>query len=141
MTVQTKAEDGLAATAFGQRSSDPALADSGRPVWVLDEGPAGGDVATVDSWSAGTLGPGETKELVWKLVATKAGTYTIDYSVSPGLTGRAQAAQGDTKRLLRGHDRRRARPRPRGRGRRGRARVRVALTLTAFGPLGPASES
>jgi magnesium transporter len=31
--------EGLAATSFGQRSSDPALADSGRPVWVLDEGP------------------------------------------------------------------------------------------------------
>jgi hypothetical protein len=96
VTVQTKAQDGLAATAFGQRSSDTALADSGRPVWILDEGPAGGDVVTVDSWSAGTLGPGETKELVWKLVATKAGSYTIDYSVSPGLSGRGKATGSDT---------------------------------------------
>jgi hypothetical protein len=97
VTVQTAAAGGEAAIAFGQRSNDPALADSGRPVWILDEGPAGGDVVTVDSWSAGTLGPGETKELVWKLVATKAGRYTIDYSVSPGRTGRAKASGSDTK--------------------------------------------
>ena len=45
-------------------------------------------------WSAGTLGPGETKELIWKLVATKAGSYTIDYRVSPGLTGRAHGRPG-----------------------------------------------
>ena len=40
--------------------------------------------------------PGETKELTWKLVASRAGQYTIDYRVAPGLTGRATAAQGDT---------------------------------------------
>src|SRR3954469_18413498 len=39
VTVETGATEGNAATAFGQRSTDPALADSDRPVWVLDEGP------------------------------------------------------------------------------------------------------
>jgi hypothetical protein len=96
VTVETKAPEGLAAIAFGQHSADPALADSGRPVWVLDEGPPGGDVASVNTWSAGALGPGETKELVWKLVASRAGSYTIDYRIAPGLTGRGSAAQGDT---------------------------------------------
>jgi hypothetical protein len=96
VTVETKAPEGLAAISFGQHSADPALADSGRPVWILDEGPLGGDVATVNTWSAGTLGPGESRELVWKLVASKAGRYTIGYRVAPGLTGRATAAQGDT---------------------------------------------
>jgi hypothetical protein len=96
VTVETKAPAGLAAISFGQRSADPALADSGRPIWILDEGPLGGDVATVNTWSAGTLGPGESKELVWRLVASRAGRYTIDYRVAPGLTGRATAAQGDT---------------------------------------------
>src|SRR4051812_24689358 len=96
VTVETKAPEGLAATAFGQRSSDPALADSARPVWVLDAGPVGGAVATVNTWSAGTLGPGETKDLVWRLVASKAGRYTVDYRVAPGLKGRATAAEGDT---------------------------------------------
>jgi len=96
VTVQTKPEAGNAAVAFGQHADNPALADSSRPIWVLDEGPVGGDVATVDTWSAGTLGPSESKVLVWKLVASRAGSYTIDYRVSPGLTGRAKAAEGDT---------------------------------------------
>ena len=96
VTVETKASEGNAAIAFGLRSTDPALADSGRPVWVLNEGPAGGDVANVNTWSAGTLGPGETKDLTWKLIASRAGSYTIDYRVAPGLTGRATAAEGDT---------------------------------------------
>jgi hypothetical protein len=63
---------------------------------VLDEGPKGGDVANVNTWSAGRLGPGESRELVWKLVASKAGRYTIGYRVYPGLTGRAETAGGDT---------------------------------------------
>jgi len=92
VTVETKASEGNAAIAFGLRSTDPALADSGRPVWVLNEGPAGGDVANVNTWSAGTLGPGESKVLVWKLVASRAGRYSIGYRVSPGLTGRATGA-------------------------------------------------
>ena len=96
VTVETKPTEGNAATAFGQRSTDPALADSNRPVWVLDDGPAGGDVVNVNTWSAGTLGPGESKVLVWKLVASRAGRYSIGYRVSPGLTGRATAAQGHT---------------------------------------------
>ena len=96
VTVETQAPEGDAAVAFGQHADNPALADSARPIWVLDEGPAGGDVANVNTWSAGTLGPSETKELVWKLVASKAGRYTIGYRVAPGLTGRAKAAEGDT---------------------------------------------
>ncbi len=96
VTVETKPVEGNAAISFGQRSNDPALADSGRPIWVLDSGPFGGDVVTVNTWSAGTLGPGESKVLIWKLVASRAGRYTVDYRVSPGLTGRATAAQGDT---------------------------------------------
>ena len=96
VTVQTEPEGDNAAISFGRRSSGTGLADSGRPIWVLDEGPVGGDVATVNTWSAGTLRAGETRQLVWKLVAARAGTYTLTYRVSPGLTGRAQAAQGDT---------------------------------------------
>jgi hypothetical protein len=96
VTVETKPVEGNAATAFGQRSDDPSLADSDRPVWILDEGPLGGDVATVNTWSAGTLGPGDSKVLTWRLVASKAGQYTIGYRVSPGLTGRATAARGNT---------------------------------------------
>ena len=45
---------------------------------------------------AGTLRAGETRLLTWKLVATRAGRYSVGYRVSPGLTGKAQAARGRT---------------------------------------------
>jgi hypothetical protein len=97
VTVETAPpRPGLAAVAFGQNSDNTQLADTARPVWVLDKGPLGGDTAVVNTWSAGTLAPGASRELTWRLVATKAGTYTVGYRVSPGLTGKAKAAAGRT---------------------------------------------
>ncbi len=94
VTVETKAEGDNAPISFGQRSSGTGLADSGRPVWVLNEGPKGGDSVYVNTWNAGAMQAGEQRELTWTLVPSKAGTYTIDYRVAPGLTGRARAAGG-----------------------------------------------
>lgn len=96
VTVETKAEGDNAPIAFGQRISGSGFADPGRPIWVLDEGPKGGDTAYVNTWLAGTLRAGEQRELTWSLVPSRAGSYTIDYRVSPGLTGRARAAGGRT---------------------------------------------
>ena len=89
---------------------------------------AGGDTAYVNTWLGGrAAGPGETTraDLEARRLAS-AGRYTIDYRVSPGLTGRASAAGGRNRGRFDVHDRRRARPRPRGRGRQGRARRRPA---------------
>ncbi len=95
VTVQTAAPNpGVAGAAFGQGSLDPELADSARPVWVLDRGPYGGDTAAVNTWSAGTLRPGQSRLMTWRLVAAKAGAYTVSYRVSPGLTGKAKVAPG-----------------------------------------------
>ena len=95
VTIETEPpEAGLAPAAFGQRSSDAQQADSERPVWVLDRGPLGGETAAVNTWSAGPLGPGRSRLLTWRLVAAKAGSYTVAYRVSPGLTGKAKAAAG-----------------------------------------------
>jgi hypothetical protein len=96
VTVATKANGINSPAAFGQRSMGNELADSERPIWILDEGPVGADTAYDNTWLAGTLLPGQTRELEWKLVATKAGRYSIGYRVSPGLTGTAKAAQGRT---------------------------------------------
>jgi hypothetical protein len=96
VTVETKADGVNAPASFGQRSLGSGLADSERPIWVLDEVPAGGDLATVNTWSAGTLRAGETRLMTWKLVASRAGRYSVGYRVSPGLTGKAQAARGRT---------------------------------------------
>jgi hypothetical protein len=95
VTVETAPPgQGIAAVAFGQRSNDPQLADSTRPVWVLDRGPAGGDTADVNTWLSGPLRPGETRLLTWRLVAAKAGTYTVGYRLSPSLTGKSRPASG-----------------------------------------------
>ena len=96
VTVETKARGDDAALAFGLNERGAGLSDAGRPVWVLDEGPKGGETAYVNTWLAGALGPGRERELVWKLVPARAGTYDVSYRVAPGLTGKARAADGDT---------------------------------------------
>jgi hypothetical protein len=96
VTVETTPRGDDSGLAFGRNVRGAGLADAGRPIWVLDEGPVGGDVVTVNTWSAGELGPGQEKELTWKVVPSKAGTYELTYRVAPGLTGNGQAAGGRT---------------------------------------------
>jgi hypothetical protein len=93
VTVETRpASAGQSPLAFGQASKDPRLADTGRPVWVLDSPPRGGETADTNTWALGPLQPGETRTFEWKLVAAHAGTYTVGYRVSPGLNGKARPA-------------------------------------------------
>jgi hypothetical protein len=95
VTVETEPEiRGDAPVAFGRQKRGADLASAARPIWVLDKGPAGGDTAYVNTWIAGDLRPAETKELTWKLVAARAGTYTLRYRVAPGLSGRGRPAAG-----------------------------------------------
>jgi hypothetical protein len=94
VTVETRpARAGAAPLAFGQADSDTRLADTGKPIWIVDSGPKGGDTAYTNTWTLGQLSPGETKTFTWKLTAVKAGTYTVSYRVAPGLDGKARAAR------------------------------------------------
>ena len=100
VTVATDPGDsGGAAQAFSADIQDPNVADSSRPIWIVDEGPAGGDTAYTNTWALGPLKAGQSKDFQWKVTAVKAGDYTINYSVSPGLTGKAKVAStgGTTK--------------------------------------------
>jgi hypothetical protein len=102
VTVLTRGHPGTASAAFGQtQAPGTELADSLRPIWVLDRGPLGGETADANVWDAGPLFPGQEKTLTWRLVAAKAGTYSIRYRVFPGLTGRAKAARGHTTGVFR----------------------------------------
>jgi hypothetical protein len=93
VTIQTKSKTpGGAAQAFAEDTGNPNLADPSRPVWILDKGPIGGDTAYTNTWALGRLAPGQTKTFEWHVTAVKAGDYTVDYSVSPGLNGRAKPA-------------------------------------------------
>jgi hypothetical protein len=91
---------------FYYRSEYPNLAESARPIWIVDQGPGaiperpvetvlnspGGNVtATANVWAAGPLAAGETRTFVWSLTPVKAGTHTVFYSVSAGLHGKARA--------------------------------------------------
>ncbi len=95
VTVETDpSKAGQGTVAFGQRVDDSRLSDNERPVWVVNEGPPGGDSAATNTWALGRLGPGETKTFTWKVTAVEPGTYTLRYRISPGLTGKAKLAAG-----------------------------------------------
>ena len=99
VTVETKgAKSGDGVTAFGQKEDDSRLADSNRPIWILDQEPKGGTSAYANTWSLGPLKSGETKTFEWKLTAVEPGDYSLAYRVAPGLDGKARLAAGSKAR-------------------------------------------
>jgi hypothetical protein len=96
VTLETKVEGqpGSAPSAFTSDVNDPRLADRSRPIWIVDKSPAGGDTAYVNTWALGRLAAGAEKTFTWDVTAVKPGSYTIDYAVSPGLTGKGKPAAG-----------------------------------------------
>lgn len=98
VTIETDAADGGGAPqAFSYDLKRSDVSDPSRPIWVLDDAPDGGDTAYTNTWALGRLEPGQTKKFRWKLTAVHPGTYTVGYSASPGLTGKAKPAGGDTQ--------------------------------------------
>jgi hypothetical protein len=98
VTIETEAEPGgEAPLAFGRRVADTTLADPGRPVWIVDRAPRGGDTAYTNTWALGALEPNETKRFVWRVTAVQPGSYTIGYRVSPGLDGKARLADDSSR--------------------------------------------
>jgi hypothetical protein len=85
-------KDAGGSVAFASDIQDTTVADRSRPVWIVDRGPKGGDTAYTNTWSLGRLKPGATRRFVWHLTAVKPGRYTVDYTVSPGLTGKSTLA-------------------------------------------------
>jgi len=105
MTVETRPKLlGAAPASFGQALADPRLADSQRPVWIVDSDPTGefsvrseasdGGTAYTNTWTLGRLRPGQTKTFEWRVTAIKPGRYTIDYKAAPSLDGKARLAAG-----------------------------------------------
>lgn len=98
VTVATDpAREGEAPVAFGQRSPATDLADTARPVWIVDEGPEGGDSAYADTWALGPLDEGTRRTIRWRVTAVQAGTYTLNWRVAPALVGDATLAPGRTE--------------------------------------------
>ena len=64
VTVETDpSKAGQGTVAFGQRVDDSRLADHERPVWVVNEGPPGGDSAATNTWALGRLGAGRDQDV------------------------------------------------------------------------------
>jgi hypothetical protein len=92
---------------FNYTSDYPGLAADKRPIWAIEQGPGpvakpsvqsqnvsipgGGQTAYVNTWALGALAPKHTQTFAWHVVPVKAGTYTVTYTVSAGLAGKAKA--------------------------------------------------
>jgi hypothetical protein len=72
------------------RSAQPGLADPERPLWIVDQGPVGGDTAYVGTWALGSLPAGQSRTFKWKLTAVVPGQHTVKYTVAAGLDGKAK---------------------------------------------------
>lgn len=67
-----------------------------RKAWFIDAGPGRAPLAGGETWNGGSLAPGETKTLRWKMAAITPGTYTLNYWVAGGLTDNAVKATSGT---------------------------------------------
>jgi hypothetical protein len=76
---------------FTTRSSDTTLADPTRQLWIVDQGPHGGDTAYVSTWALGALKPGRARTFEWRVTPVVAGTHTLRWHVAAGLNGKALA--------------------------------------------------
>jgi hypothetical protein len=118
VTIYTgKTKAGVTSTGSGQgsfniRLDDPSLANPNRPVWILEneypklkpagasttelaKAPSAGAVAAqTDTFQFGSVPPGKTKDIVWRVTAVRKGTYPVRYQVAAGLYGKAKAVTG-----------------------------------------------
>lgn len=104
VTISVGGEDGQASSLpFGIRNPEPGLAQPDRPVWVLSEKypkldgseeSAGAENASRKTFVFGPLKAGETSAAVWKLSATRTGTYRLLYAVGAGGAAKAETSSG-----------------------------------------------
>jgi len=98
---------------FSLRSEQAGLSNPNRPVWILEEGypkllepgvsakelddepTAGAEAAQTNTFSFGGLAPGDHVDPVWRVTPVRGGTYTVNYQIAAGLTGKAKATTAD----------------------------------------------
>lgn len=96
--VETEpAQEGQAPVAFGQSVADPTLAATARPVWIVDDGPTGGDSAYTNTWAVGPLAAGASRTVEWDVTAARAGRYRVSWRLAPALEGDVTLADGKTE--------------------------------------------
>ena len=73
------------------------IADRRRPIWIVDEPPAGGPTEFSNTWALGPLPAGEERTFSWKLTPVLAGDHEILWSVAGDLVddGPVEPTGGD----------------------------------------------
>jgi hypothetical protein len=98
VAVTITSDDGAHGGAgFTTRSSAPDLADPTRQLWIVDQGPRGGDTAYVSTWALGPLAAGKSKTFEWHVTPVVAGSHMLRWHVAAGLNGKAVARTKDGK--------------------------------------------
>jgi len=96
---------GLGSTlAFAYGDKQEGLAMNQRPVWVVEEGwpkladqNGRGGATTTDrrTFEFGELKPGDTANMIWKVVAVRPGNYRLRYQISAGLGADTRAVDAN----------------------------------------------
>jgi hypothetical protein len=91
-TLATGGRGNAAADAFASTLADEegGLSSRSRPVWIVEEGPGGGDTAYANTWAIGSIAPHATRTFRWNVVPVKAGRYTLRYKLVGSTSGRSQ---------------------------------------------------
>ena len=99
--------EGSSSQAFAADINQQYLANSSRPLWIVDRAPGacdfscrnggqGGAVtAYSNTWALGRLAPGKTARFDWAVTAVQPGKHVLAWQVAAGLNGKARAVLSD----------------------------------------------
>jgi ABC-type glycerol-3-phosphate transport system substrate-binding protein len=90
-------DDAKGGAGFTTRSTAAGQSDPTRQLWIVDQGPRGGDTAYLSTWALGPLAAGKTKTFEWHVTPVVAGSHTLRWHVAAGLNGKAVARTEDGK--------------------------------------------
>lgn len=80
--------------------SERSAADSPqRPLWLVDEPPAGGATATTDTYATGELATGRRRTLRWRVTAVVAGSHELRYALGARLANGRRPRGARTVRI------------------------------------------
>lgn len=112
LAVTIEVDDG-ADGSFSTDIEQEGVAAKARPVWILEENypkiveagtspaeldaepSAGAEAAQTNTFAFGAVAPGDDLTMAWRVTPVKAGTYTVNYEIAAGLTGKAKATTAD----------------------------------------------
>jgi len=70
-----------------------------RPLWLVDEPPAGGATATTDTYATGELATGRRRTLRWRVTAVVAGSHELRYALGARLANGRRPRGARTVRI------------------------------------------